>query len=120
MGCQTESICNSHPVDVSYNVMLKREKSMLKTFKNIMNHMHDGIIIKSADRQEIFMSNETANTIMRVDENQIGMQYWMLNTKRFTKIDLSEDKTDLYDDEEEAKSARGNNRNKVSLNNIVK
>ena len=65
------------------------------------------------------MSNETANTIMRVDENQIGMLYWMLNTKKFTKIDLMEDKTELHIDEE-VKSAHGHSRNKVSLNHIVK
>ena len=118
MGCTAETTSNNHPNEVSYDVMQKREQSMLMTFKNIMNHMHDGIIIKSANRQEIFMANETANTIMRVDEKHNQMQYLQLNTKRFTKIDLAEDK-DLYEDED-VKTVHGTSRTKISLNNIVK
>ena len=76
MGCSAETPSNNYPHDVSYDVMQTREQSMLMTFKNIMNHMHDGIIIKSADSQEIFMANETANTIMRVDEKHNQMQNW--------------------------------------------
>ena len=119
MGCNNETMCSGQQIEVSYDVMMKRERSMMKTFNNIMNHVHDGVIIKSADRQEIFMTNETANTIMRVDEHQVGMQYWMLNTKRFTKIDLSEEKTPLLDDKSQIVTM-ADTRKKVSLNTIVK
>ena len=118
MGCEAEGTSKYQLNNVSFDVMQIREQSMIMTFKNIMDHMHDGIIIKSADRQEIFMANETANTIMRVDDKHSQMQSWKLNTKRFTKIDLAEDK-DLYGDVD-VKTVHGKSRNKVSLNHIVK
>ena len=128
MGCdpsKTDTLATPTMFDnnsVSFNIMKKRENLILKQFKNILNHIHDGIIIKAADRNQIFLSNKTADSIMNVSEQQNGLESDLkniLNLKRFSKIDLKEDKHPLfgiYEDEEKSDTVG----NKVSLNTIVK
>ena len=84
-----------------------------------MNNIHDGIIIKAANRNKILFSNQTANAIFRREEADDAVNSAMLNLKRFAKIDLKEKENPLFDDDDEIDATSLANK-KISLNSIVK
>ena len=92
---------------------------MLQQFGSILNNIHDGIIIKSANRNQVLFSNDTANKIFRRDELDANVDSAMLNLKRFTKVDIKEKENPLFDDEDELETTPINSK-KISLNTIVK
>ena len=88
--------------------------------------MHDGIIIKATDRNEVLFSNETANAIMNMNERNKRIDSNSMNLKKFKKADLKEGKDPLLEEdinEEIDRLIDGTtpiSDRKVSLNHIVK
>ena len=64
-----------------------------------MNHVHDGIIIKSTNRNKILFSNETANAILNLNEREKRIDSSVLNLKKFKKADLKEGKDPLLEED---------------------
>ena len=78
--------------------------------------MQEGIIIKTATDHEVIFANETAKTILN---NSTDM-----SVKRFTAVDLRENKNPLLEEDEGSGESQAKpsskTRNKLSLNTIVK
>ena len=88
------------------DVMLSREESNLAQFCDILDKMHEGVIIKTAKDNKILFANAMASSILNIEQTTEetltteAMPGDDLNIKRFTAIDLKEDKNPFIDDEE--------------------